>query len=99
MGGNNSNAYISIIQMFIALACSIGVGVFAVSLCGGLVEMNVSLASINPEFVQFGTSGYPIRNALSIFLLYFLSYFGNPGCISKFFGLKDKRMAPKCTLI
>lgn len=99
IGGNNSNSYVCIAQMLIAVVVSVSLGVFAIHLDGGFVKLNYDLARINPEYVQFGTAGYPMSAAVSVFLMYFLGYIGNPGSVSKYFGIKDKRSGAKCALI
>ena len=44
LGGNSSNALVSVIQMFIACAASIYVIFLALHLSGGFTQMNLNMA-------------------------------------------------------
>jgi Na+/proline symporter len=96
VGGNNSNAQVSIFQLLIALFAALYLGFTAVHLSGGLSKMNATLANIDPNLVKVGGSTFPWATIWSMTLLYDLGYMGQPGIVTKYYGIRDKKLFPKC---
>lgn len=96
MGGNNSNALVSVFQM--AVACVAGLYVISLSLhlSGGLVNLNRNLASIDIGYVSVFNEKFSIWEFLSFSLLYNIGFIGSPAGMIKFVQIRDHRLYPKC---
>lgn len=99
LGGNSSNAWVSIVQMFIACAAGIYMAILGLILSGGFTQMNLNMAAIDIGNVSVFNAGFPLWTFLSYTFLYSIGMLGNPAAVIKFVQIKDHKLYPKCLLM
>lgn len=93
-GGNTSNAYLSIAQMFIAMFASLYLVIVALRVSGGLTNLNNFLTQYDPELMKVGNDGWPLATIISYCIIYGIGSIGHPAIVQKFYGLKSKKDIP-----
>lgn len=96
LGGNSSNALVSVIQMFIACAASIYVIFLALHLSGGFTQMNLNMAAVDIGNVSVLNDKVPLWTFLGFTFIYSIGMMGNPAAVIKFVQIKDHRLYPMC---
>lgn len=99
LGGNTSNALVSIVQMFIAIFAALYLAFLGLKLAGGLTALNGSLAAIDPGLLKTTNSTFSGWAFFSYWILYFFGQSGQPGIITKYFSIKDPKLFPRCLFI
>lgn len=98
LGGNNSNAYVSIAQTFIMMFAAIYLMIFVIQLCGGWVDMNEKLAAMDMGYVKLVGGNYSIPLVISYCIIYGFGQLGQPAVTVKFTQIKDVKLFPTCLL-
>ncbi len=93
-GGNTSNSYLSIAQMFIAMFASIYLVIVGLRVSGGLTELNNFLMQYDPDLMKLGNDGWPLMTIISYCIIYGIGSIGHPAIAQKFYGLKSKKDIP-----
>ena len=99
LGGNSSNALVSVVQMFIAMAASLYVIILALYLSGGFTQLNLNMAAIDIGNVSVLNDSVPLWTFLGFTFIYSIGMMGNPAAVIKFVQIKDHKLYPKCLLM
>lgn len=98
-GGNESGAVVGAIQTIIAIVAVILMVSRILDVNDGLVNLNLTLNSVNPDLTRFNNNTYPMTRFVTLATASLISVMGQPYISVKYSQIKDSRLFSKALLL